>query len=233
MALTQKNIVSKILDLTKKIGSDWKDELYAIGIYENVRTIYDMYSDRIIGNTLVAFVILAYSNESDWIVVHEDRMKNKYNILKRLGLSEDTLKDDLWCEVVSGDNTPTNIVSKWFLDWQKDSRWSTFISKKKYYSENLQFVNTPINPTREVSYRGEISTVMLSDTELLKAKKLKGELLSEAQEQEQGAMELYAEMEDDFVTLNAIANKEQIPKITDSKSITFESMIHRRGNKKN
>ena len=74
---------------------------------------------------------------------------------------------------------------------------------------------------------------MLSDTELLKAKKLKGELLSEAQEQEQGAMELYAEMEDDFVTLNAIANKEQIPKITDSKSITFESMIHRRGNKKN
>ena len=229
MPLTPKNIVSKILDLTKKMASDWKNDLYAMGLYENVRPIYDFHKDRTpVANTLVAFVILAYSNESDWIVVNHDRIKNKYDILKRLGVPEHTLKEDFWIDVMTGNDFTVNNIAKWFLEWQKDSRWSTFISKKNYYSENIQFVNTPLHLTRQVVLRGDKIDVDLSDEDILKAKKLKGQLLTEAQEQEQGAIALHKEMENDFRTLNAILKQEDLPEITDNKNISYESMVVKR-----
>lgn len=228
MALSNKGLVKKILALTQTIGTSWKDDLYELGLYHYVEKIYNSYEDDVVCNTIVAFVILSYSNESDWIVVDHTRERNKYDTLVRLGVPEKDLKKDFWNDIITRQNPIVNDFSSWFLSWQKDSRWSTFLSKKEYYSENISFVNTPLNPTKEVVFRGEITTIALSDEEMLKAKVAKGKLLTEAQEQEQSALLLHKEMEKDFVTLNAILNKEEIPDMTDKKQISWENVIYKK-----
>jgi len=231
MALNNKKLFKRIIALTKRIDTDWGDDLYELGIHTIFKLVYDSYEDNLRCNTIVAFVVLAYCKESDWIVMTQERMRNKSNILKNLGMPQEELEKDFWTNIIAKNDIIVNEVAESFLEHQKDSRWESVIIKKEYYSENIKFVNQPISETKEIAFRGEVIQIRLSDEELLKAKIAKGKLLTEAHDQEQSARKIYNSIEEDFLKINKILNDEEASSITSDIGSTWESQITKRNRK--
>lgn len=137
-------LLQKIEKLRKDMEADWRPELEKLNVWNDVDEFY--YSvmggsedKRWIANTIFAFVVLAYHASSEWLQITGDRLDNKRKIMKSLvGISWQT--NPVLVDAVMGDSTenthgPIDKLIEWFINDQKDWRWSEIISNKEFYSK--------------------------------------------------------------------------------------------------
>lgn len=135
-------ILQKIELLRKDMEADWTSELDKLNIWNDVDEFYyEILKDneRWVANTIFAFVVLAYHASSDWLQITGDRLENKKKIMKSLvGISWQT--NPVLVDAVLGDSTENthgriDKLIEWFINDQKDWRWSEVISNKEFYSK--------------------------------------------------------------------------------------------------
>lgn len=137
-------ILQKIEVLRKDMEANWTAELERLNVWNDVDEFYyDIMhgneDQRWVANTIFAFVVLAYHASSDWLQITGDRLENKKKIMKSLaGISWQT--NVVLVDAVLGDSTDNNHgridkLIEWFINDQKDWRWSEIISNKEFYSK--------------------------------------------------------------------------------------------------
>lgn len=135
-------LLQKIESLRKNMESDWQPDLEKLNVWNDVDEFYyEILKDneRWVANTIFAFVVLAYHATSEWLQISGDRLENKKKIMKSLvGISWQT--NPALVDAVLGDSTENthgriDKLIEWFINDQKDWRWSEIISNKEFYSK--------------------------------------------------------------------------------------------------
>lgn len=135
-------LLQKIEVLRKDMESDWTEALDKLNVWTDVEEFYIEImrsNERWVANTIFAFVVLAYHPSSDWLQITGDRLDNKKKIMRSLaGISYQT--NPVLVDAVLGDSTDSvhgtiDKLIEWFINDQKDWRWSEIVSNKEFYSK--------------------------------------------------------------------------------------------------
>lgn len=221
-----KKVIDTILELIADTESDWKPSLERAGIYDDVKDIYSQNWSTAFCNKVVAFVVMSYDNESGWIHIHKDRWDNKYKIATRLGMD---IKDKKVKDIVENGNHTVNNVVAWYIDHQADWRWDAILSCFEYASEMMRFAKTRTDDKVYHDKDEQNNKIVLRDVDVdkLSAGNLKkGQNIEAAIAQRRKGEELLKEIEEEFVTLNTVMNKEGKRRPTDLNNIdSWEAYI--------
>lgn len=212
--------MSRILELIHELrhhtDSPWKERLDQHNIWEDVKLLYSQQWSMKMANTILAFVVLAYDNKSTWIEIHKDRWENKRKIFTRLGGEI----NDLTRAIIYNENPVVNSIVSWYYVYQTDWRWHSVLVSYEYHAEMMRFAgfrtNDELEEEKIVEERLEkkIKTIPLGD--LAKANKEKGGNIQQGIDARKRGDEMLAEMRREFMTLDAIAEKEGNIKLTDT-----------------
>lgn len=135
-------LLQKIEVLRKDMESDWTEALDKLNVWTEVEDFYYEImrtNERWVANTIFAYVVLAYHPSSDWLQITGDRLDNKKKIMRSLaGISYQT--NPVLVDAVLGDSTDSvhgtiDKLIEWFINDQKDWRWSEIVSNKEFYSK--------------------------------------------------------------------------------------------------
>jgi hypothetical protein len=217
--------MSKALDLIWKLKAtmteDWQDELERKNLLEDFKPLYKIEGwSRRMANTVVAFIVLAYDNDSGWVEIRKDRYENKYKIMQRLG---GDIADDAIIRVVEGENDVVEQVVNWYLyDYLPDWRWGSILAGMQYHSEMMKFANQKTKDKEVGGFEKESGKALYTDIptkDIAKANVDKGALIEQALKRRKEADELYEQIRKEFMTVDKISEKEGRRKVTDIKDI--------------
>lgn len=211
-------ILDKIFDLKKDFSADWRPELERLGILDDVHFLYKEKWSTDFCNRVLAFVILAYDNESGWLEIHKNRWGNKEKIATRLGLD---IKQQVVKNIIENSSqTVINLVA-WFVDYQADWRWEAVLSHFEFASEMMRFARTKTEDSIVVDVaEGGKKILQEVDIETLsKGNTAKGKNLIDAIDHRRKGDEMLKEIQSEFVTLDTALQKEDKRKATDKESI--------------
>lgn len=221
--------MSKMLDtiirLKQDLSSDWKPSLMDINVYDDIKKLYSLKWPTKFCNSVLAFIVMAYDNQSAWIEIHKDRWDNKYKIASRLELN---IKDKKVKDIVENNNATVNGVVAWFMEYQKDWRWDSIMTYFEYHSEMMRFGSIK---TQEQIVVGEEEggKKMLSDVsidEMAKGNFRKGINIEKAVDMRRKGEELLEEIKREFVNVDTIMQREHKRNMTDATDIeSWESFI--------
>src|SRR4051812_22638213 len=85
--IAKNKILELIISLISDLESDWQEKMEQINIWEDVMQIYDspgVSGNQRLGNEILAFTVMAYDNQSEWLEPHKDRWENKKKIMVRI-----------------------------------------------------------------------------------------------------------------------------------------------------
>ncbi len=150
--------LDKIYDLTQNMGSNWKESLDKMGLWNTFFDLYAESGDNKTGNILVAFVVFAYNYKSDMIEFSKDRLDTKRRIMIKFGglLAMD---NKLLHDAAFGLNSTTNRVSGKYVEDQKDWRWPDVISKIELHSRLNALASSNLIPDSDLSKMLKDATV--------------------------------------------------------------------------
>lgn len=198
--------MKKAVDLAKKIYKDpeanWMSHLEELNLHKVFRPVYHHNFTIEIQNKIVAFVIMAYDNDSPWIDPRKDRYQNKLSILD--GIDVD-IKSPAFAQILNYENDSVQESILSYLTTQTDHRWYEIMSLLEYANKTLLFCNrrTPSKfktgesqnkETKEMEYDYEF----LDPREVAEVNKQKGDLLKKAMEARNTADTMLKTLESDF-----------------------------------
>lgn len=217
------SIVEKILALKEDTTYSWEKELDAMGIWPYVKSLY--YTGRwdSSANIMVAFIVLAYSNKSNWIDTHKDRSKNKREILQRLGV--ENVDHEHWQKLMQS-NEPFDSIIKWFIGWQRDWRWESIMTHLDYYSNMMEFAQSKTPTTKESVSQGIPVSVKATHADIAVANQRKGDLIEKATEIREKADMLLTQIRREYMQLDTICEQEGRIKVTDDFDQTSLEYYH-------
>ena len=207
-------ILQLIHELKRNIDSDWTEALDRINIWHEIEPLYTHIDNRVISNTIFAFIVLAYDAESEFLEPLKDRITNKRSIMIRLA-GKDCFKKEIYTEAVLGDSytgEPQGIIDKtiqWYIDQQRDRRWGKIISGFEFDSK---------------------ATALASGASDMDGMKEAGTILDSAKKRLEDATKLLEEIRREFVDLDTVLEKEDKLKVTDrlkNDPTNWEMFIHR------
>lgn len=182
-----KKILTKIIQLSKDLEADWEEGLTEINIWDDVEGLYTSF-DRKEANIFMAYIAFAYDASSDKLTVHKDRLQNKKVILTKLA-GEATLKKELYIDALLGGNAIIDNVIEFYINNQRDWRWTTVISSLEFASK-----------VRAKSFNADKET---------------GDLLDQADKRMEKANKMLDQLREEYVDLDSVLEKEEKVKITD------------------
>lgn len=198
------------VELAKKIIKDleknWLPELELANLHTIFRPIYKHNLTILNLNAIVAFVILAYSEESPWLNPRKDRSINKQEILSGIGVDPD---NRIYKEIINYENDNIQQVILNYLLFNTDARWQECISLLEYSNKMMLFCNQRTSEkqktgTTEDKEKGEIDIFeYLDQSEVAKINKEKGDLLLKAIEARSKAEVILKKLETDFQKVDA------------------------------
>lgn len=233
---------SDSLELAKKMAKDLEQnylpELELANLHTIFRPIYKHNLTIAAQNTLVAFIIFSYSEDSPWLNPRKDRNVNKREILEGLGADPD---NRIYREVLDYTNEDIHQVTITYLMFQKDARWVQIASLLDYSDKMMLFGNQRTSEkqktgTSETEEKGTVDVFeYLDQSEIAKINKEKGELLLKAIDARTKAESLIKSIENDYQKLDAVTNSEFGFSFTDTKIdiLSWESRLRARQSKKN
>lgn len=131
--------MSKILDLVlqhkQDLTSDWTEDLDKIGVLDEINFVYKQGWTIEEANRVLAFVILAYDNESGWIELHKNRLDNKRKIWNKLGGVEDKFGN----AIIESASLAAKDLRVWLMRHTRDWRWDTIMTCFDYHAEMMEF----------------------------------------------------------------------------------------------
>lgn len=132
-----KNNVEVILSLCKNMDSSWKEELIEYNMYSDFDPIYNLGYPEKITNTIIAFIVKAYDQDSNSIDVRRDRYLDKVRILEGLCL---TKNDEIFNKIIGDEETEIKSVCYNYLLRQRDIRFRTVLRYNEFYEDNMKFI---------------------------------------------------------------------------------------------
>lgn len=188
--------------ISKDLGKNWVSQLEDANLYKLFEPIYKLTFSIETLNSIVAYCILAYDNESQWIDIRKDRYENKYKILKSLDCD---IESEIFEEILRNGNEIINDVILHYLSELTDWRWQTVFTLLDYHANMIRFVNQKTDAEKtfnKLNKEGDVKTLTEDydiDT-ITKVNKQKGELLDQAIQSREKADKLLMEIRKDFVS---------------------------------
>lgn len=233
----QNDAVALSLKIIKDLEKNWLPELELANLHTIFRPVYKHNLTILNINAIVAFVILAYSEESPWLNVRKDRSINKKEILEGIGVDPD---NRIYREIVSYENDQVQQVILNYLLFQQDARFVEIISLLEYSNKMILFCNQRTSDKEQsgttVNEAGEVkeSYEYLDQSEIAKINKEKGALLLTAIDARAKAEGLIKTIEQDYQKLDSVMQSEFGFAFTDTKVdvLSWESRLKFRRSKK-
>lgn len=233
----QKNTDSVLLaqKIIKDLEKNWLTELELANLHTIFRPIYKHNLTILNQNALVAFVVLAYSEESPWLNPRKDRAINKREILEGIGVDPD---NRIYKEVINYENDSVQQVVLNYLLFQQDARFVEIISLLEYSNKMILFCNQRTSEKEKtgssVDKEGEVTENFeyLDQSEIAKINKEKGALLLTSIEARAKAEGLIKTIEQDYQKLDSVMQSEFGFAFTDTKvnMLSWESRLKNRKN---
>lgn len=219
---------SKILDtikyLYKDLEGNWWGKLEEINIFYDVRELYFVSewevgtpekpienprliekrrfnSSHKVSNTILAYIVFAYHQNSQWLDLHADRIDNKNKIMMSLA-GKDYQDNPDFCDAIIGLDEPYNSVIEWFLNSQMDKRWKQILTDYEYHSRAQ-------NIAGYASGAKEMAEV--------------GKMLTAAENRRNRADELLEVLKNENVKIDSALQKEHREPLTERQSDNFMS----------
>jgi len=196
---------SDAVELAKKIIKDleknWLTELELANLHTIFRPIYKHNLAILNLNAIVAFVIMAYSEESPWLNPRKDRLVNKQEILSGIGVDHE---NNIYKEILNYENDSIQQVILNYLLFCTDARWQECISLLEYSNKMMLFCNQRTSEKQKIGTEenADKQTVdvfeYLDQSEIAKINKEKGDLLLKAIEARSKAETILKTLENDF-----------------------------------
>jgi hypothetical protein len=197
-----KSNVETATKIWKDPEKNWLPELELLNLHVIFRPVFTHNFRIEILNKIVAFIILAYDNDSPWIDVRKDRNQNKLSIWE--GIDGDP-KSPFFKEILNYENSSIQEVILKYLLNQTDARWQEAMSLLDYSSKMILFCNRTTNDKFKTgtSFNAETKAhedefEFLDPTEIAKVNKEKGLLLEQAISARKKAEEILKSIENDF-----------------------------------
>lgn len=232
----QKN--SDAIDLAKKIIKDldhnYLPDLELINLHTIFRPIYKHNLTIANQNAIVAFVIFAYSEESPWLNPRQDRLMNKQQILSGIGVDP---SNRIYKEIIHYENDEVQKVILNYLLSRTDARWYEILSLFEYANKTILFAN---GRTADKDKMGESKDkdgvvsedfLYLSQADISKINKEKGDLLLKAIETRAKAETLLKDLENDFQKIDSATQADFGFNFSDAKKynpLVWEDRIRKR-----
>lgn len=196
----------KSVDLAKKIYKDpeanWLSHLEDLGLHKIFRPVYHHNFTIEVQNKIVAFIILAYDNDSPWIDPRKDRYENKLTILDNIDIDK---KSPTFKAIINYEDDKIQEVILNYLLTNTDHRWYEVMTLLEYSNKTLLFCNRRTNDKFQIgsSLNKETNAVevdyeFLDPREVAAVNKEKGDLIKKAMEARKTADEILKTMESDF-----------------------------------
>lgn len=195
------------LELAKKIQSDPEENQLSILEEHNLKEIftpvYKLNQPILTLNSVVAYIILAYTNGSPWLDLNKDRLQNKISIVQGLKIPIDEFIQG----IIDGENTTINSVISAHLQDQASWEFQQAASYLDSHQRLVKFANEKV----EIGFTTE---VMNKDNNIVKlfteysaenitaAHEKKAKLLAVAHDNRVKASELIAKLKGDYVQLD-------------------------------
>jgi hypothetical protein len=222
------------VDLAKKMIKDleanWLSHLEDLNLHTVFRPIYSHNLTILNLNAIVAFVILAYTEESAWINPRKDRFINKEEILSGIGVDP---KNKIYKEILYYENDHIQQVVLNYLLFQTDHRFQEIISLLEYADKTLLFCNQKTvdkepRGTTKTEEKGEITIYeYLDQAEVSKISREKGDLLFKALDARKRAEEMLKQLENDFQKTDHATGSDYGFLFSDPKKFNITSWEHR------
>lgn len=199
---SKRKVLDFILSNLKKLDAEWMEKLEDINIWNDVCSIYNIVHannsriSNLEGNTILAFIVLSYDNASEYLEPHKDRFDNKVKIMDRL-TKGDSLSNDVYNDVVYGNDDICNPVINWYIDYQKDWRWKQVLVVKEYAAKTM-------------------ARALNTDEEITKA-------INDSKTLNMEADQMLDVLRTEFLTLDTILGKEKKPAATEISLTNFMS----------
>lgn len=211
--------------VAKDLEKNWLPELEVNNLHSIFSPIFSLNVSIITGNIIVAFIILAYDNDSSWLNLKQDRKDNKRKILKSLTEDWDS---DFFETMLNNENSEINDVIGSYLENQSTWKFRTIMTLLDYHSNMMRFVNQKTEAEKKIDKMNKDGNkVELSqdyDIDVItKVNKQKGELLEQAIQAREKADRLISELNKEFVQLNHAVQQDFGFELTEEKKISPES----------
>lgn len=206
--------------LSDSIDKNCLSELGEANLEVLFKPIYRLPDNIITLNAIVAFVILAYDNDSPWLNLNQDRYDNKKRILQGLDVEITPFLE----QVIRNDNDRVNDVIIDYLIEQTTWKWKQAMTFMDYHSSMIRFVSKKTETGKSIDEKdaegNKITFVEEFDADTVaKANKTKGELLQKALEARKEADILLQEIRKEFVHMDNAVQEDFGFSITDEKKI--------------
>lgn len=194
------------VELAKRIYKDpeenWLSHLESLNLHKIFRPVYHHNFTIEIQNKIVAFIILAYDNDSPWIDPRKDRFENKLAILDGIEVER---KSPVFKAILNYEDDKIQEVILNYLISQTDHRWYEIMSLLEYSNKTLLFCNRRTNDKfatgsslNDATKAVEVDYEFLDPREIAAVNKEKGDLIKKAMEARKTADELLKSLESDF-----------------------------------
>lgn len=229
--------VTLSLKIIKDLEKNWLPELELANLHTIFRPVYKHNLTILNINAIVAFVILAYSEDSPWINIRKDRTINKKEILEGIGVSP---YHKIYVEIINYRDDPVQQIILNYLLFQQDARWVEIISLLEYSNKMILFCNQRTSDKEKtgslIDGEGQVTEDFeyLDQSEIAKINKEKGALLITAIDARAKAEGLIKAIEQDYQKLDQITQSEFGFAFTNTKIdiLSWESRLRNRRSKK-
>lgn len=210
--------------LSDSIDKNCLSELGEANLEVLFKPIYRLPDNIITLNAIVAFVILAYDNDSPWLNLSQDRYENKKRIFQGLGVEITPFLE----QIITNENDRINDVIVDYLIEQTTWKWKQAMTFMDYHSNMIRFVSKKTEISKSIDEKDDegnkITLVEKFDADTVaKANKTKGELLQKALEARKEADVLLQEIRKEFVQLDHAVQQDFLFSPTDEKRIDVTS----------
>jgi hypothetical protein len=200
----------RAIEAAKKISDDIEGNhlalLEEINLHKVFEPVFKLNFTITVCNTIVAYIIYAYDNNSGWINISADRLEDKIKILKSLRAD---ITETVYADLVYQNFTELQDVITDYLITITNWKWRTILTCFDFHAINIRIATEPTKSTDEL--------------EAAKINKAKGELLKEAIRQREVGENLLKEIKSEYVKSDRATQQDFGFEMTSEKNIDYMS----------
>jgi hypothetical protein len=206
--------------MSKDLEKNWLSEIEEVNLHNIFSPIYRLNHSISVCNAIVVYIIHAYTNESPWLNLKQDRWDNKVKILSRL---VEDIKKPIFDRLLKNDDEEINEVIASYLEDQATWKFRSVVDHLEYHSRTMRFVRQKTDSEKKEDVMGkdgkETLTIEVNQDLVGKINIQKGQLLEKATEAREKADKLIEELNKEFVMLNHVVLSDFNFNILDEKKI--------------
>lgn len=210
--------------MAKNISDNYQDSLEDINLWPLFSVLYKKHNNEV-ANTLVAFIIFAYDNDSRWLNFDQDRHDNKIKIMRSLGANP---QEPVYEKKLNNLDEEFNDLIAQYLQSQVTYKWMMALTYLDYSAEMLLHARKKpaSDKTTEVLNKEGEKHELTEDFDEEKINKIniqRAGLLERAEKARTDAERLLGEINREFLQLNQAVQADFGFELTEEKTLHYEN----------